>query len=59
MLVLSRKKNEGIVVDGPCRVIVAGIRGDTVRLGIKADPTVKICRDEVLAEIRNQEEKTE
>ena len=55
MLVLSRKKNEGIVIDGPCRIIVAGIRGETVRLGFEADPTVKICRDEVLAEIHKKE----
>ena len=55
MLVLSRYKNEGIVIDGPCRIIIADVRGDAVRLGFIADPDVKIYRDEVLAKILKQE----
>jgi len=55
MLVLSRFKGEGVVIDGPCRIIIADVRGDAVRLGFIADPDVKIYRDEVLAEIIKQE----
>ena len=47
MLVLSRKANEGIVVDGPCRIVVVEIRGDKVRLGFVAPDSTKILRDEV------------
>ena len=51
MLVLSRKKNEGIEFDGPGRVVVVGIRGDKVRLGFEADKSVTIHRTEVAAAI--------
>ncbi|MCE5269154.1 MAG: carbon storage regulator [Planctomycetaceae bacterium] len=56
MLVLSRKKNEGVVLGGPGRVVVVEIRGDKVRLGFDADPSVPVHRDEVNAAIlRNGE----
>ena len=54
MLVLSRKKNEGIVFDGPGRVIVVGIRGDKVRLGFETDSSVTVHRDEVALAIERQ-----
>lgn len=47
MLVLSRKKNEAIVFDGPGRVVVVEIRGDKVRLGFEADRSVTVHRQEV------------
>jgi len=51
MLVLSRKRNEGIVLSGPGRVVVVEIRGDKVRLGIEAERVVTVHRDEVAAKI--------
>jgi carbon storage regulator len=36
MLVLSRKKNESIVIDNNITITVVEIRGDKVRLGIVA-----------------------
>ena len=36
MLVLSRKRNESIVIDGSIVITVIEIRGDKVRLGIEA-----------------------
>ena len=47
MLVLSRKKSEGVCFDGPGRVVVVEICGDKVRLGFQADRSVTIWRDEV------------
>ena len=47
MLVLSRKCNEGIVFDGPGRVVVVAIRGDKVRLGFEVDKSVTVHRQEV------------
>jgi carbon storage regulator CsrA len=50
MLVLSRKKNEGITIDHPdgeIHIKVVEIRGDKVRLAFSADPTIIIHRDEV------------
>ena len=47
MLVLSRKKNESIVVDDTIVITVVEIRGDKVRLGIEAPREVPIHRSEV------------
>ena len=46
MLVLSRKKNEGIMI-GDVHVVVLEFCGDTVRLGIEAPPEVPVDRDEI------------
>jgi carbon storage regulator len=51
MLVLSRKKNESIVVDDAIVITVVEIRGDKVRLGIEAPREVPIHRSEVYAAI--------
>ena len=47
MLVLSRKKNESIVIDEKIVITVVEIRGDKVRLGIEAPREVPIHRSEV------------
>lgn len=52
MLVLSRKKNESIVIDDRIVLTVVEIRGDKVRLGIEAPRDVPIHRSEVYDAIR-------
>ena len=47
MLVLSRKKNESIVIDNNIVVTVVEIRGDKIRLGIVAPKDVPVHRQEV------------
>jgi len=47
MLVLSRKKNESIVIDERIVITVVEIRGDKVRLGIEAPRDVAIHRQEI------------
>jgi carbon storage regulator len=47
MLVLSRKLNETIVIDGDIRITVVGIRGNQVRIGIEAPDSVAIFREEL------------
>lgn len=47
MLVLSRKLNESIIINGNIRVMVVGIRGNHVRLGIEAPGQVPIFREEL------------
>ena len=47
MLVLSRKKNESIVINNDVTITVVEIRGDKVRLGIVAPKDVPVHRQEV------------
>jgi carbon storage regulator len=47
MLVLSRKVNETIVINGDIRVTVVSIRGNQVRLGFDAPDSVGIFREEL------------
>ena len=55
MLVLSRKKNESIVINDDIRVVVVEIRGDKVRLGIEAPKEVPVHRREVYDAIKRSE----
>lgn len=48
MLVLSRKKNESIVIGENVEVTVLEVRGDKVRLGVKAPRDVTVHRNEVM-----------
>lgn len=61
MLVLTRKKNETVIItlpDGRTIVaVVAETRGDKVRLGFIADDDIKIHRSEVHRAIRAESEK--
>ena len=52
MLVLSRKKNEQIVIAGDITITVVEIRGDKVRLGVEAPQKVPVYRGELLDDIR-------
>lgn len=47
MLVLSRKKNESIVINDDITIVVVEIRGDKVRLGVEAPKEVPVHRREV------------
>jgi len=56
MLVLSRKLNESIVINGNIRVTVVGLRGNQVRLGIEAPESIAIFRNELFERSRNEEQ---
>ena len=47
MLVLSRKLNEKIVIDGGIVVTVVKIDRNQIRLGIEAPPHVRVFREEI------------
>jgi carbon storage regulator len=55
MLVLTRKKNETIVIGENIVVMVIDIRGDKVRLGIDAPKEVSVHRHEVYEAIKRSE----
>ncbi len=54
MLVLSRKKDEKIVIGDSITLMVIEIRGDKVRLGIDAPRDVAVHREEVYEAIRRE-----
>jgi len=58
MLVLSRKKNESIIINDNIVVTVIEIRGDKVRLGIEAPKDVTVHRREVYEAIHAQDPPT-
>jgi carbon storage regulator len=57
MLVLSRKKNESIVINSDIVITVVEVRGDKVRLGIVAPKDVPVHREEVFQAIHGHSPK--
>ena len=51
MLVLSRRPNESIIVNGNITITVLEIRGDHIRIGIDAPRDITIHREEIHAEL--------
>jgi len=47
MLVLFRKKDQRIVIDGNIVICVVAIMGDKVRIGIEAPPEIPVVRLEL------------
>jgi len=52
MLVLARKLNENIIIDGRIIIKVVRMDRDVVKLGIEAPPSVPVHRQEVFDEIQ-------
>ena len=59
MLVLSRKKNESVVVNDNITIVVVEIRGDKVRLGIEAPKDVPVHRKEIFDAIQQSAPQSE
>ncbi len=55
MLVLSRKKNESIIINDNITIVVVDIRGDKVRLGVEAPREVPVHRREVFDAIHRND----
>ena len=56
MLVLSRQRDETIMIGDEIELTVVDIRGDKVRLGIKAPVRVAVHRKEVYDAIKRENE---
>lgn len=51
MLVLSRKKNEAIIIGDDVELSIISIDGDNVKIGIRAPKSISILRKELLDEV--------
>ena len=51
MLVLSRKTNESIVIDGKIYLNILRLEGDSVKVGVTAPKEVTVLRKEIYDEI--------
>ena len=54
MLVLTRKKGESIQIGNDIEITITQIKGDQVKVGIKAPKNVEIHRKEVWLEIQDE-----
>ncbi len=54
MLVLTRKHNESIMIGDSVEIIVVEVKGDQVKLGIKAPRDIKVHRKEVYIAIQKE-----
>jgi carbon storage regulator len=54
MLVLARRLNESIMIGDDIEVVVIDIKGDQVKLGIRAPKRVTVHRKEIYEEIRKE-----
>ena len=54
MLVLARRINESIMIGDEIEVVVIDIKGDQVKLGVKAPKKVTVHRKEIYDEIRRE-----
>lgn len=52
MLVLTRKRDESIIIGDEIRITVVDVRGDQVKLGIDAPRSIPVHREEIYKEIQ-------
>jgi carbon storage regulator len=58
MLVLSRKPNESIIIDGNITVSVLRVDNDNVRIGVEAPLEIPVMRKEIYDQIKLNNEQT-
>lgn len=54
MLVLSRRKDERIMIGDDIEIIIVDIRGDKVRIGVEAPSNINVHREEVYRAIQRE-----
>ena len=59
MLVLSRQKDESIMIGDDVEITIVDVRGDKVRLGINAPRNIAVHRKEIYIAIQNEKEGNE
>ena len=56
MLVLSRQKDESIIIGDDVEITIVDVRGDKVRLGITAPKSISVHRREVYDAIKREKD---
>lgn len=56
MLVLSRQKDESIIIGDDIKITIVDVRGDKVRLGIEAPREISVHRKEIYDTIQKEKE---
>nr|WP_276020117.1 carbon storage regulator CsrA [Acetivibrio straminisolvens] len=56
-MVLTRKKNESIVINDNIEITIVDVQGEQVRIGINAPKSVSIYRKEIFLEIQAENKK--
>ncbi len=56
MLVLSRQKDESIMIGDDVEITIVDVRGDKVRLGINAPRSITVHRKEIYLAIQKEKE---
>ena len=59
MLVLSRQKDESIMIGDDVEVTIVDVRGDKVRLGITAPKAIPVHRKEVYEAIQREKKEAQ
>ena len=54
MLILTRRVGETVVIGDEVTVTVLGIKGNQVRIGVKAPKTVAVHREEIFERIKRE-----
>ena len=54
MLVLTRKKDQSIVINDNIEITILDVQGDQVRIGVSAPRDVSIHRKEIFLEIQQE-----
>ena len=57
MLVLTRKKNESIIINDDIEITIVDVQGEQVRIGINAPKNISIYRKEIYLEIKEENKK--
>ena len=57
MLVLSRQKDESIMIGDDVEIVIVDVRGDKVRLGINAPRNIAVHHKEIYLAIQKEKEK--
>ncbi|MCM3322767.1 MULTISPECIES: carbon storage regulator CsrA [Cytobacillus] len=54
MLVLTRRKNESIIINENIEITIVAVEGDQIKLGIQAPKDIDIYRKEVYLQIQTE-----